>query len=124
MCESGRIQHHLLHTVADPRNTILVVGFMAKDTLGRKIQERRSEVRILDVTLPLRARVEEIHALSGHADYGEITSYVSHMDKKRLRGAYLVHGEPEALAHEKKVLSEAGLRDVRIVEYGSDYTLE
>ncbi|HUX13368.1 MAG TPA: MBL fold metallo-hydrolase [Spirochaetia bacterium] len=124
MCESGRIQHHLLHTVADPRNTVLIVGFMAKDTLGRKIQERRSELRILDVTLPLRARVEEIHALSGHADYGEIAEYVSHMDAKRIRGVYLVHGEPEALEHESKVLSSAGLPDVRIVEYGSDYSLE
>jgi len=124
MCESGRIQHHLLHTVADSRNTVLIVGFMAKDTLGRKIQERRSELRILDAHLPLRAQVEEIHALSGHADYGEIREYVTASDLERLKKVFLVHGEPEALAHERDVLRDSGVRSVDIVEYDTEYEIE
>lgn len=124
MCESGRVQHHLLHTVADPRNTILIVGFMAKDTLGRKIQEKRSELRILDAHLPLRARVEEIHALSGHADYSEIRDYVTASDLTRLQKVFLVHGEPEALAHEQAVLRDSGVRNVDIVECDSTYELD
>jgi metallo-beta-lactamase family protein len=123
MCESGRIQHHLLHTLADPRNTVLLVGFMARHTLGRKLQERAKEVRILDTTVPVRAHIEEINALSGHADYGEIRELVTAMSLDRLRRIFLVHGEDTALSHQKLVLEQAGVGSVEIVEYGSTYTL-
>ena len=123
MCEAGRIQHHLLHTVDNPANTILIVGFMAADTLGRRIKERVPEVRIHGNILPLRARVEEINAFSAHADYMESWEWLSSLDLSRLKGIFLVHGETESLAALSDFLGKTGLPNVRIVKYGERYDI-
>lgn len=123
MCEAGRIQHHLLHTVEDPANTILIVGYMAADTLGRRIKERVPEVRIHGNILRLRARVEEINAFSAHADYEETWDWLSGLDLSRLKGIFLVHGETESLAAMSSFLGGKGIRDVRIVKYGDRHEL-
>ena len=123
MCEAGRVQHHLIHTVGDPRNTILVVGYMAANTLGRKILNREPEVRILGDLYHLKAHVEEIDAFSAHADYREIGEYLAPLDKKRLKRIFLVHGEPAAQKALKSYLAEQGFADVAIVAYGERYEL-
>lgn len=123
MCEAGRIQHHLIHTVADPRNTILVVGYMAEHTLGRRILNRDRELRILGSLLPLRAEVEEIGSFSAHADYREIGEYLAQLDRSRLKGVFLVHGEPKAQGALKSYLAGQGFDRVTIVAYGERYEL-
>jgi metallo-beta-lactamase family protein len=96
MCEAGRILHHLRNGVGDPRNTVLIVGFMAENTLGRALADRRPEVTIFGEKHPLRARVKILNAFSAHADYREIGNYVSRLDARRLKAVFLVHGEPAA----------------------------
>lgn len=96
MCEAGRILHHLVHGVGDHRNTVLIVGFMAQNTLGRALADRKAEVRIFGETHELRARVKILNAFSAHADRDEIGKWVGRMDRRRLRGVFLVHGEPDA----------------------------
>ena len=64
MCEAGRILHHLKHHIEDPRSTILIAGWQAPDTLGRRLVERRPEVRILGRTFALRAAVVVLNGLS------------------------------------------------------------
>lgn len=123
MCEAGRIQHHLIHNIADDRNTILIVGYMAADTLGRRIRDGQKEVRIHGDLFRVKARVEEIKAFSAHADYQETWDWLSRMDLSALKTAFLVHGEDEAIEAQKKFLESKGLKDVRIVEYGQTYTL-
>lgn len=124
MCEAGRIVHHLLHTVSDPKNTVLIVGYMAAHTLGRRIRDREKELRIFGNTLPLRARVEEIRALSSHADYSEMGEYVRKLDLEQLKRIYLVHGEEEPQRHFKQFLLDLGVSDVEIVRYGEEYELD
>lgn len=121
MCESGRVQHHLIHTLIDPKNIFLAVGYMAADTVGRRILDGKKDVRILDAWVPVRARVEEIRALSGHADRNEILEYVSRMNLKRLKQVVLVHGEGRAQESLKKSLEELGIADVSIAEYATPY---
>ncbi|TFG64540.1 MAG: MBL fold metallo-hydrolase [Spirochaetales bacterium] len=123
MCEAGRILHHLAHTIADPKNIVLIVGFMAKDTLGRKIRDRERQIKILGETYIRRAEVEEIGALSSHADYNEIWEYVSGLDLKRLKKIFLVHGEHEAQAHLQEFLLGKGVQAVDIVKRGETYEL-
>lgn len=94
MCEAGRILHHLRNNVADPRNTILIVGYCAPHTLGRRIVEREREVRIFGEPHPLRAHVEVMNAYSAHADQPELVEFVEHLDADRLERIFLVHGEP------------------------------
>ena len=123
MCEAGRIQHHLIHNVGDPRATILIVGYMAADTLGRAIKERRSELRIHDGIHRLRAEVEEINAFSAHADHREIGEWMGRLDRSALKRVFLVHGEPAALAAQEKYLNGLGYKDVVIVKQGERYEL-
>jgi len=105
MCESGRILHHLQNNIEDSRNTVLVVGYMARDTLGRRIVDREKFVRIFGIEYELNAEVVIINALSGHADKNELMKFISGcLPLKRI---FLVHGEEEqALALQEALVRE------------------
>jgi len=93
MCESGRVLHHLQNNIEDSRNTVLVVGYMAHDTLGRRIADRQRIVTIFGIEYELNAEVVIINAFSGHADMNELHEYVSScLPLKRI---FLVHGDME-----------------------------
>ncbi len=93
MCEAGRILHHLRNNIEDPRNTVLITGFQAENTLGRKIVEKRPEVAIFGEPMRLRAEVAKINELSGHADHQELLTWMKPL-VKTLKKVFLVHGEP------------------------------
>jgi metallo-beta-lactamase family protein len=95
MMENGRIVHHLAQGASNPRNTILVVGFQAEHTLGRRIVERQPVVQIFGDDIPLNARVEVIDGYSAHADRTEMTDWLARVKEKspRLGPIWLVHGE-------------------------------
>ncbi len=97
MCEGGRVLHHLKNNIGDPRNTILLTGYQAEYTLGRKIEEQRKEVPIFGELMPLRAEVEKLDALSGHADREELLAWMKPI-ASGLKKVFLVHGEPEQQA--------------------------
>ncbi len=98
MAESGRILHHLANGAPDPRNTILVVGFMAEGTLGRKIVEKQQTIRVYGDDVPLKARVEIIDGYSAHADRSELRAWIDEVraQSPALGNVWLVHGEPDA----------------------------
>jgi len=95
MMENGRIVHHLAQGASDPRNTILVVGFQAEHTLGRRVVERRPVLNIFGEDVPLQAHVEIINGYSAHADRTEMTSWLGRVKEKspKLGPIWLVHGE-------------------------------
>ncbi|MDR0456362.1 MAG: MBL fold metallo-hydrolase [Treponema sp.] len=124
MCEAGRIQHHLIHSIQDPNTTIMTVGYMAENTLGRRIRNREHEVKIHGMTFKLKAHVEEINAFSAHADYVEAVEWLNALDTSRLKGIFMVHGERKAQAAFKKYLAEHGYAKTQIVQYGKTYELE
>ena len=76
MCEGGRVLHHLKNNIGDPRNTILLTGYQAEYTLGRKIKSGGTEVPIFGELMPLRAEVQKLDALSGHADREEMLAWM------------------------------------------------
>jgi metallo-beta-lactamase family protein len=94
MCEHGRILHHLRNNIEDPRNTVLITGFMAADTLGRKLVEKWPEVRIFGEPMRVRAEISSLDELSAHADQGELMKWVEPLAPS-LRRVFLVHGEPQ-----------------------------
>ncbi len=107
MCESGRILHHLQNNIEDSRNTVLVVGYMARDTLGRRIVEKAEFVRIFGVEYELNAEVAVINAFSGHADQNELLDFVSAcLPLKRI---FLVHGDHDQSQALLNVLTQKGL---------------
>jgi metallo-beta-lactamase family protein len=100
MCEAGRILHHLRNNIEDPRNTVLITGFQAESTLGRKLVEKEPEVRIFGEWMRVRADIVTLNELSGHADQNELLSWMEPITPG-LKQVFLVHGEAaqaEALA--------------------------
>ncbi|MBI4904532.1 MAG: MBL fold metallo-hydrolase [Acidobacteria bacterium] len=123
MCEAGRILHHLRNNIEDPRNTILITGFQAENTLGRKILEKRGEVPIFGDLMRLRAEVVKINELSGHADQQELLTWMKPI-VKGLKTVFLVHGEPlqqQALA--AAIQTRYGV-PVTIPDRGDSFVLE
>ncbi|MES2522516.1 MAG: MBL fold metallo-hydrolase [Gemmatimonadota bacterium] len=114
MAESGRILHHLKNGASDPRNTILIVGFQAEHTLGRRIVERRSTIRVFGDEIPLAAQVEILNGYSAHGDRGELRVWLDEVRDGGVssgRGAprvHLVHGEPESQDAFRQSLSADG----------------
>lgn len=107
MCESGRVLHHLQNNIEDSRNTILIVGYMAKDTLGRKIVDRARYVRIFGMERELNAEVVVINAFSGHADRDELINYVKSC--LPLKKVFLVHGDEEQSQALFDTLKQSGI---------------
>jgi len=97
MCENGRVRHHLKYAVTDNRNTIVIIGFQAAHTLGRRIVEKQPELHIFDRRLPLRANVEVLNGLSAHADVQDFRWwYESVSSRGRIGQVFLVHGESKS----------------------------
>ncbi len=97
MCEVGRILHHLRNNIEDPRNTVLITGFQAEHTLGRKLVEKWREVRIFGEPMTVRAEISSVDELSGHADQGELMAWLKPR-VRALKHVFLVHGEPRQSA--------------------------
>ncbi len=124
MCEAGRILHHLRNNVEDERNTILIVGFQAQHTLGRRIVERRPRVKILGVERDLRARVEIMNGFSAHADKEELYGYAQRCAAGgATRSFFLVHGEADQQVPMAEHMNREGMRTV-IPKEGDVHELE
>lgn len=107
MCEAGRVLHHLKNAVESENNTILIVGFQAMHTLGRRLVERRPKVKILGVERDLYARVVVMNAFSAHGDKNDLHAYAHAAEGARR--IFLVHGEPEQQEPLRELLSSEGL---------------
>lgn len=121
MCEAGRILHHLKHNIWSPRNTILIVGWQAPHTLGRRLVEKQTPVRIFGEEYTLRARVEVINGYSAHADRAEILDWVRPI-LPGLRQIFVVHGDPPAASTLAESLRHAGAEQVEVPTLGARYS--
>jgi len=110
MAEAGRILHHLALGAPDPRNTILIVGFQAEHTLGRRIVERQPVIKVFGEEVSLRAEVETLNGYSAHADRGELRRWLAEVRGATSRSmpVHLVHGEPRAQESLAATLREDG----------------
>jgi metallo-beta-lactamase family protein len=114
MVEAGRILHHVKNGIDDPKNVILIVGYQAANTLGRKLVDGAKEVRIFGEPYRLRAEVREMNEFSAHADRNELMAWVDAFKRKPGR-AFVVHGdEKQSLPFAKRLQEEAGIREVTV----------
>jgi metallo-beta-lactamase family protein len=123
MAEAGRILHHLANNVADPKNTILVVGFMAENTLGRRIVERQPQVKIFGEEYPLNAQVVITNGFSAHADQKELMTYFKGLKQDRLRHVCLVHGETDGIEALAGEIKKTGFDRITIPQRGEKIKL-
>jgi metallo-beta-lactamase family protein len=122
MCEAGRILHHLKNNIENEANTVVIVGYMAQHTLGRRIVERREELKIFGRAYKLLCRVEIINGLSAHADADDFARCLGPI-AKGLRAAFVVHGEDRQLPAMRDILASAGCKTVHIPTPGERFRL-
>jgi metallo-beta-lactamase family protein len=122
MCEAGRILHHLKNNVEDPRNTVLIPGFQAEHTLGRKIVEKQPEIPIFGDPYRLRAEVVKVNELSGHADQHELLAWIKPA-VSGLKRIFLVHGEALQQAALARAIEETYAVPVTIPTRGESFRL-
>jgi metallo-beta-lactamase family protein len=123
MCEAGRIVHHLANTVADPKNMILIVGYQAENTLGKKLVMKEPIVNIHGEPHDLKAEVVVLNSFSGHADRNELLAYAGQFDRKRMRQVFLVHGDFDQAEKLEGGLRTAGFNKVAIPARGDSVIL-
>jgi metallo-beta-lactamase family protein len=122
MCEAGRVQHHLKHTIEDPRNAVLIVSWQAPNTLGRRLVEGEPTVKIFGESYTVRARVEAINGYSAHADRDDLLDWAGPIAES-LDRAFVVHGEPESATALADDLRALGVRRVVAPQRGEEYQL-
>jgi metallo-beta-lactamase family protein len=116
MASGGRVVHHLEHGLPDHRNTVLFVGFQAPGTRGQMIKSGAPSVKMHGQIVPIRAHVESIENLSGHADYGEILHWLGQFHTAP-RKTFLVHGEPRAAEALRQRITQQLHWDVAVPTY-------
>jgi metallo-beta-lactamase family protein len=107
MCTAGRIRHHLKHGIWNSKNTVLFVGYQAPGTLGRILVDGAEEIKMMGMTLVVKAEIARIGAFSAHADKDELTGWLTAFKEKPKR-VFLVHGEEKTLAAFSSSLEEIG----------------
>lgn len=95
MMTGGRVLHHALRRLPDEQNTLLLVGYQAEGTRGRDLVQGKTELKIFGEQVPVRAKVEQVHGLSAHADADEILRWLGSFERAP-RSTCIVHGEPDA----------------------------
>ncbi len=123
MCTAGRIKHHLRQNISRPESTILFVGYQAYGTLGRKILEGNSEVRILGGMHAVKARIERIEGFSGHADRNGLLGWLDEL-KHPPRQLFLVHGEEKGAMNLADTLRAERRWEVTVPRYLDKMTLD
>jgi metallo-beta-lactamase family protein len=122
MCEAGRILHHLRNNIEDPRNTVLITGFQAENTLGRKLVEKWPEVNIFGEPMRVRAEIASLLELSGHADQRELLEWLAPI-APRLKKIFLVHGELPAQQTLAKLIDDRYHVPVSIPARGESFEI-
>jgi metallo-beta-lactamase family protein len=124
MCEAGRILHHLRNNVDNPNCTILIVGYQAADTLGRKLVDGQKSIKIFGEPHTVQACVEKIDEFSGHAGRSDLIEFAKKASGPRLKKIFLVHGEIKQQEMLMQGLKEAGLTNVYNPEPGYEAVLD
>jgi metallo-beta-lactamase family protein len=127
MCEGGRVLHHLKNNIEDENSTVLIIGFMAVNTLGRRLVEAKdipnSKVRIFGDEYTVKCKIHVLNSFSAHADKNELMEYFSKFDKNLLENIFLVHGDPDQQEIFKQTLIASGFKNVEIPGKDSEYNV-
>ena len=124
MCDGGRVVEHIKNNVSDKNSTILFVGYNAKGTLGRELQEHKGSVVINNEKYRVNCKIKSVDGLSAHADLEYLLYYIkSCASLNNIKQIYLVHGEKDALQNLKTELNNIGIHNVCISEKNKIYEL-
>lgn len=112
MAEAGRVKHHIANNIGNARNTILMVGYCEPMSLGGKLKKKPESVSIFGTQYNVRAAIGIIDSMSAHADYDDLSQWLSCQDKREVNKIFLVHGEYDVQEQFKNRLLRKGYMDV------------
>lgn len=121
MCEGGRVLHHLRNCIGRDNSIILLVGYQAQGTLGRRLQEGHKKVKIFGLEHEVVASVQTLHVFSAHADHDDLTSFIKAVNPSR--GVFLVHGDDEARSALAEALAGEGVKNISCPSMGEEVEL-
>ncbi|MBQ6636426.1 MAG: MBL fold metallo-hydrolase [Lachnospiraceae bacterium] len=107
MCDAGRIKHHLKHNLWRPECTILFVGYQSAGTPGRRILDGAEEIKIFGEEVAVRAKIESMKSLSGHADRTGLLDWIDGF-KTKPRQVFVVHGDDKVTTEFAELLNDRG----------------
>ncbi len=123
MCEAGRILHHLANNIENSNNIVLMVGYCAENTLGRKLIDGEKKVNILGDEYNVNAEIIVMQSFSAHADANELINYTSKLDRDKMQNIFLVHGEIDQQKIYKTHLEKVGFKNIIIPNRGYAFTI-
>jgi metallo-beta-lactamase family protein len=123
MCTGGRIKHHLVNNITNPKNTIMFVGYQAEGTLGRLLLDGRKQVRIHGQKRSVKARITRINGFSAHADRNELFSWLTKL-KRPPRKVFVVHGETKSAHAFAEYIKEKTGWQVEVPAYKDEIFLD
>jgi metallo-beta-lactamase family protein len=122
MCEAGRILHHLKNSIGESRNTVLIVGYQARGTLGRRLVEKEKVVKIFGEPCRRKCRIEVLNGYSAHADDTELKRYIERIDVRK--EIFCVHGEVDRMLPFAEALARSKGCAVRAPSPGESFELD
>lgn len=123
MCNAGRIKHHLANHIGNKKNMILFLGYQAYGTLGRQIVGGAKAVRIFGEMRKVKAEIESVQGISGHADQKELLEWFSAISPPP-KEVFVVHGEEKAARTLANAIKRrAPESEVIVPKYGDSYTI-
>lgn len=123
MVAGGRVEQHVAANINNPYCTILIIGYCAEGTLGWRLLNGQTTLRIKDQEVAVLAKIERIDVFSGHGDVDDLLNFVKSQSTETLKKIFLIHGEATGMENFKTVLGEAGYANVEIPAKGQSYQL-
>ncbi len=127
MCEAGRILHHLANNIGNAKNTVMIIGYMAENTLGRQLVKASDKpgykIKVFGEEHTVKAKIKILNSFSAHADSGETLEYLKQFDKGRIKKLFLVHGESPQQENLKMILDANGFKNIEIPARGDVFEL-
>lgn len=123
MAEAGRVKHHIANNIEDERNTIMIVGFCEENTLGARLVNGASEVKIFGELKKVKASIKKVSSLSAHGDYEDLSQFLVCQDPKKVEKVFLVHGRENVIYDFKNKLLKKGFYEVETPDLHQEYNL-
>lgn len=121
MCEGGRVLHHIRNSIDDINNILLLVGYQASNTLGRRLKEGAKRVKIFGLEHDVNFEVHSIDFFSSHASRSDLISYVKQINPRQ--GIFLVHGEDNARISLRNDLLNIGFKNIYLPSYDEEFEI-
>jgi len=123
MAEAGRVKHHIANSIENWRNTIMIIGYCEPESLGARLKKHPETVGIFGDKFAVKADIVSLNSMSAHADYNDLSQYLSCQENTEVKRVFIVHGEYDVQQEFKTRLLKKGFRDIEIPQMHQEFGL-